>query len=842
MTHPRLWVAFIVSIMAIASLQPGYAADPAGPGVVQEPSRVWLEPVDPHLSPRIGIRAYVADNDPANPPLTITCDLQTKGTIASVILRLEITDAVGGVVCEKENSFSLGEGKATTVFELDASKIPCGEYAMRLKLFRPPAIPEAERSFTIRKTSWGQLCAGLDEIGKTIDDVVDAVRKGEEAGKPSPYLRMRAAIARECVLRAKSAIEKGDWNRLDVLMRYLRPAKDALRAQVSLGTTAPEFTAGLPKISLSNLQNKNGSLCAGDRPVFLVGQRFQQIPGQKELADLKEFGLNYAAFSIDPRPGKSDIPTDQRDKIAAALGRAANEDVSVTLIANSDLLCSLLAEPPKEAASLTEEESRKLLKDYLVAVGGIGGASANGLCLIESPEFKFSGEKVRQGFLDAVKKRYKDRHEVNRAWNSLFADLDEVAIGWDEVDPRYQSKTAYRFDWRTYHQRLGTEFIQRMADWARMGGAGVPVFISFSDRVFDLGESKYGIDREALAPSFDLLACSASNTITDPFYAMGYPQQPVNYILLRSLAPGKPLLNIADGLFSEKATDLPPSFGYVQSTLWEAAMAGLSGSALDTDNLLRFPQCLEACATTCFDLNRLADIVTAFQQTPSEVGILWSPSSKLYGEGDPYLQSVRFAYEGCSFAGHKLRFISEKQCADGELGLLKVLVIPDTPSVSDAAFEKLVEYIRAGHTVVRTTSSIVYDERGQSRRDTVAPTQRTVFVHGENLPTEYLHAMDAVLNFGELKPVPRTINDDGYPLEGVISRSVEIGDDVYLYVLNIRTAAVQCSLTGGYTTGRDVLGGDDVQFPMTIEPLQPMLVKLDLPKAEPAIPEEPPAT
>jgi len=841
MTHPRLWVAFIISLLALAAPPPACASEPAAPAAAepaqpapQEPCRMWVEPVEQHMSPRIGIRAHLAENDPDAGPLTVTCTVKAQDAIASVILRLEIADSEGAMVCQKENHFSLGEKQAECAFELDAAPLPCGEYDMRLKLFRPPAIPEADRAFVLRKLSWGQLTSGLEEIERTLDDVAEAIKKGEEAGKPSPYLRVRTVIAQECVTLARAAINDGDWNRIDTFMGYLRRTSDSLRAQVTLGARAPELAAAVPEVPLTHLENRNGSLYAGARPVFLMGRRFDEIPGQKELADLKKFGLNYAAFRADPQPGKGEVSVATREQIASALGTAANENISVTLAANPDLLCSLLAEPPEEAAGLTEEQSRQLLKDYLVAVGGIGGASANGLCLLENPAFKFTGEHVRQGFLEAIKRRYKDRHEVNRAWNSLFADLDEVAIGWDEVNPRYQSKTAYRFDWQTFHQRLGTEFVQRMADWVRMGGAGLPVFVSFSEDVFERGESRFGVDREALAPTFDLLACSAANRVTDPFYAMGYPQQSLNYTLLRSLAPGKPLLNIRDGVLTEKGTDLPPSFGYIQSALWEAVMAGLSGSAVVIDSLFLYPDCIEAYATTCLDLNRLADVVAAFQQAPCEVGILWSPSSKIYGDGDPYLESVAFAFEGCSFAGHKTRFISEQQCADGELSPLRVLVIPDTPCIGNAAFDKLIDYIRAGHTVVRTTTPIVYDERGQSRRDTIVPTQRTVFVHGENLPTEYLHAMDAVMNFGELSEVPRTVNQNGYPLEGVISRSVSVGNDVYLYILSVRTAPVPCSITGGFPGGRDILGGDDVEFPMTLEPLRPMIVRLNPPGAEPA--------
>jgi hypothetical protein len=265
--------------------------------------------------------------------------------------------------------------------------------------------------------------------------------------------------------------------------------------------------------------------------------------------------------------------------------------------------------------------------------------------------------------------------------------------------------------------------------------------------------------------------------------------------------------------------------------MWEAAMCGLNASALKLDDWLAHPECIEAYATACLDLNRLADIVVAFQRAPADIAIFYSTASKIYGDGMPHLQSVRFAYEGCSFAGYKMRFVSEKQCVETQLKDVKVLVVPETPAVSNAAFSVLRDYTVAENVVARIASSILYDEHGQSRRDIISPTRRTVLVHGKNLPTEYLHAMDAVIGFGELPPIPRTINVSGYPIEGVRSQYVEVDGQGYLYVLNLRKSPVMCSVFGERKTGRDLIRGRDIEFPMWIEPLDPMLVRLNPPTA-----------
>jgi hypothetical protein len=96
-----------------------------------------------------------------------------------------------------------------------------------------------------------------------------------------------------------------------------------------------------------------------------------------------------------------------------------------------------------------------------------------------------------------------------------------------------------------------------------------------------------------------------------------------------------------------------------------------------------------------------------------------------------------------------------------------------------------------------------------------------------NLPTEYLHAMDAAMVLGSLPRIPRPINASGYPLEGVKTRFVEVDGEPYLYMVNLRKTSLNCHLAGGLQTGRDLIRGRDVVFPRVLEPLDPMLIHLE---------------
>ena len=87
--------------------------------------------------------------------------------------------------------------------------------------------------------------------------------------------------------------------------------------------------------------------------------------------------------------------------------------------------------------------------------------------------------------------------------------------------------------------------------------------------------------------------------------------------------------------------------------------------------------------------------------------------------------------------------------------------------------------------------------------------------------------MDAATVLGALPQIPRVITRQGYPVEGVKTRFVEFEGNGYLYVINLRKEPVYVTLATQVSRGRDLIQGQDVEFPTTLEPLEPRLLKLE---------------
>ena len=816
----------------------GATEKPAG----ADETQLWVEPLSAETEHEASLQVRCTEEQEGGAPSVFECDYSSNAPIDAALLRIEITDSSGAVI-HKDNTRVISDKEASRCqFEWDARNVPPGSYRGRFELLRRGGFVIAQRDYTIRKISMAALPERLEKARTVIEQSATVLAGMADPPAKLPYARIRTNIAQDYLERAQAALKKKDWRQTDVIARYLERTADSIRAQIVFGRSVPELWEGAATPDLAHLEIHDGAFYAKGRPVFLLGLNLDNTPTAKDIGRLHSYGLNLAVLSVGPAESLAS-PSEElpfAKKLQPVFQSAKKNNVSVMVSLAPDRMCPWaieqypdLAENPFGTTDATIQASQEILTRHIQAVAPFLAKQpmVQSICLAANPKFKFAGDKVRSGFLEEVRLTYADRHAVNQSWRGLFADLDEIEIGWNRVNPRYQESPAYCYDWESYHLRLGTEYFSGLMSQTRQLAPRLPQQIAFSEGIFEPGEVQQGVDRETVLNQVDIASCCAGNRSVDPYYAMGYPQQSLMYTFMHSMAPGKPLVNFEDKMVAETGDEIPYTFEYVYSALWDGAIAGLSASALWPGHVFDHPECLDAFATANLDLNRLADIVVAFQQAHAEVAILWSLPSKIYGGGKPYLDSARFAFEGCSFAGYKVRYLPEKECVEKKLEDVKVLVVPDTPAVTNEAFETIKTYVQKGGIVIRTALPIQFDQWGHSRRDIIPNTSRTVLLRGENLPTEYLHSLDAVMGFGDLTEIPRVINDFGYPIEGVKSRYAERDGQRYVFILNLRKDPVRCTLRNHVLAGRDLLRGRDVAFPMELMPLDPMLIRLDEPPA-----------
>lgn len=794
------------------------------------PSFVWVEQCTPHLRHDYVLRLTWDEALPGDGPVALNVGVHGNDTIDDAYLDTAIRDQKGASVFSNRQNLLLDVDFHSYAIVWNAADLPCGRYTVSFSVKRPPALEVLRQEYVLRKGTGDELRAELEDVTGRVAHT-DALMSSLGV---SPYTSMRAALASDMLERARLALESGAFAQAARRLDYVKQAVAAVARDCEANAAVPvewrEVVTPPDSVRIAN-----GGFEGDGRARLPFGLQLGNSPAPEMIARLVRLGLGLAAFGITP-DCDADAPA-----LAPFLDEAAKSRILLLPSLVPDAWSAAMRESMKAAidessgrVNLASSEAQAVLQRHIGTAMSVLASRSNvvAVCLAEAPFLKFTGDTVKQGFLASVKSQYADRAALNRSWKGLFADMNDLDIGWNYVNPRYQDSSAYRYDWQSYHLSLTAQWAASAMALAHTGAPGVPVTLATPDTAVESEDVALAVDRDALASTMDISACVACNTPGDTFYGIGYPQQDVTYTLLRSLAPAKPVVNMALRLFDGDTWETPCSFGRGHTEVWEAAMSGLNGAALIVPEDLMRPEGLEGYAAAALDLNRLAPIVTAFQNAPADVRILYSQASKIYSDGAPHLSSACYAFEGCSFAGYKVQYVTEREIAEQGLQDVKVLVVPDTPAVNDAAFPVLKEYMQGEGCVIRTSTSIMFDERGHSRRDIITAGRRTIHVRGQNLPAEYLHAMDGVTRFGVLPAVPHVVNEHNYPIEGVKTLYVELDGVGYLYLANLRKDAQVCYMLEGSGHGRDLIGGRDVCFPLHLEPLDPMLIRLEAaPKA-----------
>ena len=835
----RMVCAFVI-LLAAVSAQADAVPAPRDVPLEEEVGvqRVWVEPAGDASGKRATISVQADGEVQAAEQIVFDCMISSIDRLERGVVRLEIHNDEDRVLHEGEMRLDLNKGGTPCRFTWVPDNLPLGVFVARFELFHYPEGSLAVRELTVRKLAEMPLQRAIDEAAEKVHSLREHLDTIAKEGYDPAYARVRLTVAEEFVPVARRVFAQGDWRRAEALAQYVGRTVDSVRSELAFGGFASKLTLPADVVEPGAFEAGHGGFHAQGRPAFFVGA---VVEDDDDIRAVARHGLNLALLEVS-----ADRPVEpgsvQKDVLDRAFDAASSCGISIIV-----RLVHLIPEMPVSEVSVPDLQACVDARLQAVAAAMSGRPNLHSVCLACEPEYRFGGEALRGEFVNHMKTEFSDLYDLNRIWRARLGAFDEILLPWPSAAepnahrPNYLSGAAYQYDWQTLHSRASARF----SAWLLARGhdlfPGTPLFIAESGRLFEEHDPVLGVGREVLNADMDVNGCISRRTDPRGVFATSYPYPGITYSLLRS---GNPELPTVDGGLRLAVSSHPyaDAYGYTRTMLWQAATLGVGAAAVyveeqDEAGTLQAdrtffdrPDCLEAAATACLDLNRLGNIVAAIQQAPADVAIIWSDASRIFDGGDPYLKTLRNAYEGCSFFGRNVRFITEQQCRSGVLKEVRVLVIPDTPSASDDVFEAVKEYIENGGIVIRRERPMFCDARGAARQDVILPTDQTILVRGKDEPSQYLHAMDAAVDTGRLEPCPRPINEFGYPLDGVVSRTASLEGKEYLYLVNLRKEAVRVSLSSPWCSGWDLIQDREALFPYMLEPLAPMLVRLDPPE------------
>lgn len=812
------WVVSLLFVVP-ASL---YAQDAELEPAPEVSRQMWLWSDSEKASTLTQLVVRFPDSQQLPGAVTFECELTTKTPLGTLTVDVEVVDGAGEVISYGLAEITADKGLTPCLLTLDMAAIPIGEYVLRFEAYK-------EVGFDVASVNVGMLVQEEGIVGKAIADlsarysVLVEHLESQDASSLNPLMAVRLQLAKMAIDQASRSDNLRAIHRLS---DYCERLLDVTSAKMTFGSG--ELVANtMPR--LDEVRAKNGALFAGAQPVFLAGLVYENI-GVKDMQELHSLSLNYALLESDPRAVDPSIAEEQK-RLQSVFSRAKETNIALSYSNISRDGDDLDYDKPTEAGSTTDRQftaradqlarlARYLSQqDMVVSMG-----------LASQPRFMYSDEQVRQNFITWLKERFPDRTALNRHWRARLAHFEDVPIWWD------YGRRAYQYDWQMFHRELGTAHFAASKGLIRQAAPTLATHITLDGSFFTPGETRYGLDHKALAEQFGVAAVATEGAMEHPVFAMAYPNETMQYALFRSLNDKRPVMtswtapSLDDNLYSSEMVS-----GYVEAVLWEGAMEGLNALALSsrgskvgpmTDAVSKL-SIRDGLTHANFDLNRLMDVVYAFQMAPAELGIVLSNSSRILEGGSVHLESVLRAFEGSSFSGMKIRFVFESELAAGVPTDLEVLVIPQTPALATEAFDNLQKLIETDVVVLRPHAPISYNAWGQSRFEVLRYGLESLLIPGGGSPTEYLHALDEAWASGRMETPLHATNAFQYALEGVKTRSVMIDGERYLYLINLRKDTVRVHLTGGYISGDELIRGHHVAFPAVIEPLVPMLVRLD---------------
>lgn len=771
--------------------------------------------------------------------IPLVCEMDAKHGYSYVVVFLDISDKKDKGTTSKistSQEISLAKGFNRSFFLLPVQELKDGIYQGTVQVKYTKEEKPVITVFEMEKISSRGLEEHLNSLAKEINDISSSMEGSRAKGI------IEAILVRKLLEQAQNELLLKEWDNLSDTLNVLEEQVSALKVSFLRRFGSSESNSILQTQASVKITSE-GILSEG-KPVNLVGIYIDE-PTMDKVKTLIDYSVPLVVFPITLErlmPSETiDEPIPQ--DIAEMMDTLFQNEVYVLIQLVQEQIPTWLYDKHPEInkegfINLSQIAVVDLIeKGYEKIINRYGGNSYYlGVSLLTNPKFKFDGDVIRQSFIEWVKTNYPDRQTLNQIWHAHLASYDEITI-WDELAPdwSYQNRRAYQYDWQNFHRDMIANALKVVFEKVRSSYDNQnPISVTFPSSVFELNETKFTPNREDIVPFLDFVSLDAVLNSENDIYAQGYPDPVVDVVWMRSIADKKPIVvTRADLQYKEGMTSLE-RYNHTQCFLWEMVLSGAQIVALNITGDLRDNVPVWKAISDANNLfSQMNSQLRQFQYSNAMVRILFSDSSKILDGGAPHLKSAKLAYEGSSFAGYDVIFATEREIENGALEATEVLIMPQTLSLEDDVFNKITDFIREANYVIRVGTQIPYDPKGISRRDVVQPTSNTVLVRGMNLPTEYLHGMDAILSNKVLPPIPRPVNKVGYPLEGVKSRFISSPDGGgYLYLLNLRKEPVLCRLTGYLQNGFDLVHSQDVEFPKLLQSLELYFIKLVPPNYE----------
>ncbi|MGN0178795.1 MAG: beta-galactosidase [Monoglobaceae bacterium] len=372
----------------------------------------------------------------------------------------------------------------------------------------------------------------------------------------------------------------------------------------------------------------------------------------------------------------------------------------------------------------------------------------NNICISNEPSFNSSllQEFYSDEWQEWLSEQYNgDISALNEIYGKSYESFADVKMEY-EIDNTAMDAPTY--DYMRFNSKVFGEWHKFIADIIHELAPGIPV----NSKILGwTSSSRYpegflnGTNLEEYYSFMDLNGCDYNNFINDN---RGHLTKEMWYDYMLSFKE-VPVVDTEDHIIKDNSADLYTDevadyFGQViyQGAIHGRAMSDIwvwERSMINTalrDSILYRPDAIAEVGYAANDLNRLSYEITAIQNEPAEVGILFS-NSELLLNSDMSMHALYEAYEAVMFNGQKARFILDIKPED--MHKYKLIIIPNSAYIKDETLIELNKYVENGGKVFIMEAYNPYgtfglDEHGARRtEDSQVECVRNILSHADSV-------------------------------------------------------------------------------------------------------------
>ncbi|MHB1000519.1 MAG: beta-galactosidase [Armatimonadota bacterium] len=718
-------------------------------------------------------------------------------------------------------------------------------------------------SFDVEKTSAKVILADIDKIESRLKEFDSLAAKCRAKNIPIDYPMVARTMLEQFIPLARNDALNGEERRAAYSVRDFVPSLDNAIAEMKVYLSNPRLAPNARRYQTSPVEINGGSFIGEtvdtrgvrDRnPVFFCGYgHFGQIG--EDMPRWPGYGVNIVQYSVfGPSavfPSENEVSMKEVETLKKLLDDAAKNNVRVDFLISPHYFPDWAFKKWPHLAKggggflpfcVAAPEAKQVIEKYLkIVIPEIKDKPAlHSICLTNEPilDREAGCDEAKIAWAGYLADVYNTVDVMNNRYGTSYKSFDEVPI---PGNASYQDPQFY--DWCVFNQERFAWWHRWMADIIHEIAPGIPIHakamwtpVSWRNSV------TWGIDPELFNRFSDINGNDCTIWPGDSYWGISWMEQNMYFDLQRSMGL-KPVFNSENHLQTDGSTYYVAPEHY-RTALWQGAVHGQGATTIWVwersvpgspstypfyGNVMDRPGCAQAVGTTCLDLNRFSEEVTAVQNVQAPVAIFYSIPS--YARQDNFINVLRNAYAALNFCGIKVEFISEKQLAAGNGSRYRMIVLPDTTHMTDAAFSALWR-LGSSTRLVFIGESGAFDPYNHPRSaDFLANLRKgALCLKASASPEKDLWPafLSELERLGVLPEVSVTDAKTGKPVWGVEWLPAKVGDRTVVNIVNLRAVPkdVNIKYRGNPVEARDLLSLGGKSKIRRLKPITPVLAEI----------------